>query len=110
MTPEVHHDDGASPDRDRRHDQPRPPHRIESSAPGPPQTEGCDSVTVDCDRCSMRGIGCGDCVITVLLGGPPFGVALDAVERRAIDVLAAAGLVPPLRMVEALDERHVEPA
>ncbi len=111
MTSEVHHDDGASPNRNPRHDHPSPPHRIESSAPGPPpQTEGCDSVTVDCDRCSMRGIGCGDCVITVLLGGPPFGVALDAAERRAIDVLAAAGLVPPLRMVEALDERHVEPA
>jgi len=58
----------------------------------------------------MRGIGCGDCVVTVLLGGPPFGVELDVHERRAIDALAAAGLVPPLRMVEAVDEWRVEPA
>ncbi len=39
-------------------------------------------------------------MVTVLLGGPPFGVALDADERRAIDVLSDAGLIPPLRMVE----------
>ena len=60
-----------------------------------------DSTVIDCDRCTMRGIGCGDCVVTVLLGGPPFGVELDEVEERAIEVLADAGLVPPLRMVEA---------
>ncbi|MBA2445501.1 MAG: hypothetical protein H0V49_09240 [Nocardioidaceae bacterium] len=77
--------------------------------PSPGRGAGCESVTVDCDVCTMRGIGCGDCVITVLLGGPPFGVELDADERRAIDVLSAAGLVPPLRMVEALDELSVEP-
>lgn len=63
------------------------------------------TTVIDCDRCSMRGIGCGDCVVTVLLGGPPFGVELDEAERRAIDVLAEAGLVPPLRMVEPLDNR-----
>ena len=53
---------------------------------------------IDCDRCSVRGIGCGDCVVTVLLGGPPYGVELDPVEERALGVLADAGLVPPLRM------------
>ena len=30
-----------------------------------------DSTVIDCDRCTMRGIGCGDCVVTVLLGAPP---------------------------------------
>jgi hypothetical protein len=65
-------------------------------------------MVIDCDRCTMRGIGCGDCVVTVLLGGPPYGVELDDDERHAIDVLAAAGLVPPLRMVEATESRHVE--
>lgn len=69
---------------------------------------GSEAVTIDCDRCAVRGIGCADCVVTVLLGGPPYGVPLDAAEQRAIDVLADAGLVPPLRMVEALDERHAE--
>lgn len=70
---------------------------------------GADSIVIDCDRCTMRGIGCGDCVVTVLLGGPPFGVALDDEEQRAIDVLAQAGLVPPLRMVEPHESRVVEP-
>jgi hypothetical protein len=60
-----------------------------------------DSTVIDCDHCTMRGIGCGDCVVTVLLGGPPFGVELDEVEERALEVLADAGLVPPLRMVKA---------
>ncbi len=67
-----------------------------------------DPMVIDCDRCTMRGIGCGDCVVTVLLGGPPYGVELDDDERHAIDVLAAAGLVPPLRMVEPTESRHVD--
>ena len=56
------------------------------------------STLIDCDTCSARGIGCGDCVVTVLLGGPPSGVTLNEEERRAVEVLAAAGLVPPLRL------------
>lgn len=67
-----------------------------------------DPVVIDCDRCSLRGIGCGDCVVTVLLGGPPYGVELDDAERDALEVLSGAGLVPPLRMVEAVDERSGE--
>ncbi len=67
-----------------------------------------DAVVIDCDRCTMRGIGCGDCVVTVLLGGPPYGVELDDTERNAIDVLAQAGLVPPLRMVEPVDPPSVD--
>ena len=68
-----------------------------------------DPTVSDCDHCSMRGIGCGDCVVTVLLGGPPFGVELDEVEKQAIDVLAQAGLVPPLRMVHSIDTAVIEP-
>lgn len=75
----------------------------EAHAHGHPESN--DSLIIDCDRCTMRGIGCHDCVVTVLLGGPPFGVPLDDTERHAIDVLADAGLVPPLRMVEPLDTR-----
>jgi len=56
---------------------------------------------VDCDRCAVRGDACTDCVITVLLGSPPGGVRLDATERRAIDALADAGMVPQLRLVPA---------
>jgi hypothetical protein len=66
-----------------------------------------DPMVIDCDRCSMRGVGCADCMVTVLLGGPPDGVELDDEERRAIDVLCDAGLIPPLRMVTAVDSVHI---
>lgn len=55
---------------------------------------------VDCDRCAVRGDACKDCVITVLLGAPPSGVELDAAEQAALDTLAAAGMVPQLRLVD----------
>ena len=54
---------------------------------------------IDCDSCRVRGPACGDCVVTVLLGAPPEGVRLEPEERMALDVLAASGLVPPLRQV-----------
>ena len=54
---------------------------------------------IDCDRCAVRGLACGDCVVTVLLSRPPSGVQLDEEERVAIGVLADSGLVPPLRLV-----------
>ncbi len=53
---------------------------------------------IDCDRCEARGVGCGDCVVTVLLGAPP-AVEIDATEQAAIAALADGGLVPPLRLV-----------
>ncbi|MEQ7123360.1 hypothetical protein ABN034_02455 [Actinopolymorpha sp. B11F2] len=80
---------------------------------------------IDCDRCTMRGRGCHDCVVTVLLGGPPTetegprtgaglphgalsvaglagldvglaDVELDEADRTALRVLADSGLVPRL--------------
>lgn len=60
---------------------------------------------VDCDRCAVRGDACGECVITVLLGAPPGGLELDRTDRRALDTLAAAGMVPRLQLVEC-DEGH----
>lgn len=59
---------------------------------------------VDCDRCEVRGDACGECVITVLLGAPP-DLELDGTDRRALDTLAAAGMVPRLQLVEC-DEDH----
>ena len=74
-------------------------------------------MVIDCDRCEVRGLACGDCVIGVLLGPPgmpaaaddaeaggdrPSGasaVHLDAPEQRALAVLAEQGLVPRLRLV-----------
>jgi hypothetical protein len=54
---------------------------------------------VDCDNCEVRGSACAGCVVTVLLGAPPNGVELDESERRALAVLADAGMVPRLRLV-----------
>lgn len=108
-------------------------------------------MVIDCDECAARGPACGDCVVSVLLGGPPGergdprptgrldigwpgtrvphdGVPdtasdigceavtvglrptmvydgpaglleLDETLRWAVGNLAAAGLVPPLRML-----------
>ena len=58
---------------------------------------------IDCDACAARGIGCQNCVVTVILGAPPAAevpdrVDLDPAERAAIAVLAGSGLVPPLRL------------
>lgn len=54
---------------------------------------------VDCDGCTMRGLACGDCVMSVLLGPPRSTADFEEDEQEALDVLARAGLVPPLRMV-----------
>lgn len=56
---------------------------------------------IDCDTCVVRGPACHDCVVTVLLGPPP-ELAFDDDERRALEVLADGGLVPPLRLVQPL--------
>lgn len=64
---------------------------------------------VDCDRCQVRGNACQDCVITVLLGAPPGAVELDGAERQALDTLAAAGMVPHLRLVDPAEDHHPMP-
>jgi hypothetical protein len=56
------------------------------------------TISIDCDTCTVRGLSCQDCVVSVLLGAPP-NVELDAFERRAIDILAGAGMVPRLRLI-----------
>ena len=61
---------------------------------------------IDCDTCIARDHACGDCVITVLLGGPPVPVDLNDDEQAAIGSLAQAGLVPPLRLVPATPARE----
>jgi hypothetical protein len=32
---------------------------------------GETEMLIDCDTCTVRGTGCADCVVTVLLGAPP---------------------------------------
>jgi hypothetical protein len=81
-------------------------------------------MVIDSERCEVRGLASGDCVIGVLLGGPgvpsgtpdeaepsvrrPSGastVHLDAPEQRALAVLADQGLVPRLRLVSTPVQR-----
>jgi hypothetical protein len=64
---------------------------------------------IDCDTCLVRGLACHDCVVTVLLGPPPELTLADD-ECRALDALAAGGLVPPLRLVAPVDGPVVESA
>jgi len=68
-----------------------------------------DVVLIDCDACVMRGPGCQDCVVTVVLGFAAEredSLRIDDDERAALDVLAESGLVPPLRLVHAVDSVH----
>lgn len=56
------------------------------------------TLVIDCDRCEVRPTACSDCVVSVLLGAPG-QLQWDAAERRAVDALADAGMVPRLRLV-----------
>lgn len=64
----------------------------DKDAPG----DVCEPVVIDCDDCAVRGPGCRECVVSVLLGVPE---TLFADERAALEVLADAGLAPRLRLV-----------
>jgi hypothetical protein len=55
-------------------------------------------VIIDCDKCAIRGVGCSDCVISVLLEAPGT-VELTDPELKAISALGDAGLVPKLRLI-----------
>ena len=67
------------------------PHSKDVAGPGP-----AEPVVIDCDDCAVRGPGCRDCVISVLLGVPE---TLLQDERAALEVLADVGLAPRLRLV-----------
>ncbi len=67
-----------------------------SAVPSSAVPSSAQTLIIDCDRCSVRGLACTDCVVSVLLGPP--GV-LDQDAQTAIAVLAGSGLVPPLRLV-----------
>jgi hypothetical protein len=49
---------------------------------------------INCDRCEARGLACGYCAATALVGEE---TDLGPAELRALTVLANAGLIPPLR-------------
>jgi hypothetical protein len=75
-------------------------------------------MVIDCGRCQFRPVACGECLVTVLMENESPNNsrkdremdtrdvaaetragrhALGAQELRALNVLAAAGMVPPLR-------------
>ena len=59
---------------------------------------------IDCETCSVRGIACPDCVVSVLLETPHMAtnaIDLDESERNAVSVFAASGLLPPLRLIHS---------
>jgi hypothetical protein len=58
--------------------------------------ESTEPVVIDCDDCAVRGPGCQDCVVSVILGVPE---TLLEDERAALEVLADAGMAPRLRLV-----------
>ena len=63
-----------------------------------------DTMLVDCTACAVRGPACGGCVVSVLLGAPEDrGDVLAPDERAALDALAGGGLLPPLRLVQAVE-------
>lgn len=57
---------------------------------------------IDCDSCELQGTtACDECIVPVLLNqmSGPFNLGDD--EAVALDNLADAGLVTPLRLVPA---------
>ena len=71
-----------------RHDDGAYPARVDDADNG--------TLTIDCDDCAVRGPGCQDCVVSVLLGVPE---TLQVDEQRALEALAEVGLAPRLRLV-----------
>jgi hypothetical protein len=63
-----------------------------------------DIMIIDCEKCEVRNVGCADCVVSVMLGDPVEQVEIGDGERRALDVLAEGGMLPPLRLTIS-DER-----
>ena len=74
---------------------------------------------IDCDACVMKGPGCQDCVVTVVLANSTDRVGaaeragslrIDDDELAALDALADSGLVPPLRLVHAVSSVELDAA
>ncbi|WP_240431315.1 hypothetical protein [Mycobacterium kyogaense] len=84
------------------HDQARQDE--DSGDPGADSGAHSETLTIDCDDCAVRGPGCQDCVVSVLLGIPE---TLLVDEQRALEVLADVGLAPRLRLVPL--HRHGTP-
>lgn len=57
---------------------------------------------IDCETCTARGPACTDCVVSFLtIEVRPTAVVVDDDQAAAMRTLSQAGLVPPLRLVNA---------
>ena len=65
-----------------------------------------EPVVIDCDDCAVRGPGCRECVVSVLLGVPE---SLSYDEQVALEALAEVGLAPRLRLVPVRRDHAVSP-
>ena len=54
------------------------------------------TITIDCARCVAPVGSCDDCVVQSMLGP---STSLNRDEQAALSILAAARLVPPLRLM-----------
>ena len=67
---------------------------------------------IDCDTCTVRGTGCADCVVTVLLGAPPGWQGVDPVvvpmagrpRSGPAGATAEDAVVPPPGVVVEFDD------
>jgi hypothetical protein len=67
---------------------------------------------IDCDTCTVRGTGCTDCVVTVLLGAPPGWEGVDPVvvpltgrgRDEGSEPAAEDVVVPPPGVVVEFDD------
>ena len=50
---------------------------------------------VDCHRCPVRDVHCGDCMVTAMLAPEGAELPLDTTERAAVTTFVQAGLVAP---------------
>ena len=64
---------------------------------------------IDCDTCVVRGLACRRLRGDGAAGAAP-ELTFDDDERRALDVLAEGGLVPPLRLVQPVAPPEIESA
>lgn len=65
-------------------------------------------MTIDCDKCQMQATtACDECIVPLLLHQMSGPFELGVEEAEALDHLAGAGMVAPLRLVRA-DEASVD--
>lgn len=58
---------------------------------------------INCETCSIRSIGCSDCVVNLWIDSPTQGLGLLPAERAAVQRFVKAGLVAPFNLPATVD-------